>query len=341
MVHIPWNELPPDKLQEKRRGHRNRRKLRELGRPSLVDAAPTMAYVRRLHDDGGMTFREIAEAATALDGTGHMAQSTPSDLYRGHRSNGKVLEKIPRRTQDRIMAVQPPVYPAVDSQALVPAVGSRRRLQALVAAGWGFRTLSDMLGHGDHNWVWRLATGYSCPSSRHKHERITSSAREVVEVLYEKLAGQDPAENGITAQAIGRAKKAAERRSWAPVTCWDDDTIDKPDTFPEWTGECGTVGGYYLHLKYDLLVHNYGGVSDGHQSRKVLCQPCVTARGADEAPVQYSKFDWSLIGDLLKKGLTHREIADQVGCSKQTAQRVANKMKAEGWKPPRDRRKAI
>ena len=46
---------------------------------------------------------------------------------------------------------------------------------------------------------------------------------------------------------------------------WDDDTIDDPAAFPDWTGKCGTPDGYDAHYKMKILPS---------------CQPCRDARAA-------------------------------------------------------------
>ena len=44
----------------------------------------------------------------------------------------------------------------------------------------------------------------------------------------------------------------ARRNGWAPPGAWDDDQIDDPQAHPEWTGECGTDRGYWVHRRQQL-----------------------------------------------------------------------------------------
>ncbi len=297
-----WKDLSPERREISRRRHRRNRKLARLGRPATVPPDAAARHVRILHDQAGMSFKEIADAAPANPETGkRMAQSTVTDLYRGFRTvkgNRRDIMTIPRTTQDRILAVKVPVI-SQPGGAMVDSTGTKRRLQGLCAAGYGFLAMAEMTGHG-HNYLWRIAADYRAPGGRSTYDWVSARIRQEFADFYEKYAERDPMEVGLSLHQVGRAKGAAARNGWAPPSCWDDDTIDNPTAFPEWTGACGTLHGRVVHEREGIPV----------------CQPCRDATVAGNFIVEYDRFDgerfWSLIQS---HELTYRELGERVGVS--------------------------
>jgi len=80
--------------------------------------------------------------------------------------------------------------------------------------------------------------------------------------LYDELWQADPADHGASPGGITRARRYAAERRWAPPQAWDDDTIDNPDAFPDWTGQCGTPQGVGAHRRAGIPA----------------CDPCRRAR---------------------------------------------------------------
>jgi hypothetical protein len=108
---------------------------------------------------------------------------------------------------------------------LVDATGTRRRLQALVVAGWSERALADA--------AWLPPTRLRLIASGARPEVTAATARRVVR-LYNELWDQAPAQRTrgerISA-AMARAFAAAH--GWAPAMAWDDETIDDPRARPQ------------------------------------------------------------------------------------------------------------
>jgi hypothetical protein len=91
------------------------------------------------------------------------------------------------------------------------------------------------------------------------------STQRATRDLYDQLWKLNPLEHGVALHSHNRARNLAHAYRWAPVGAWDDDTIDSPDAFPDWTGACGTPRGYRAHSTH----------------RIPLCDPCREAGSAE------------------------------------------------------------
>ena len=129
--------------------------------------------------------------------------------------------RIRPETAAAVLAV--PLAPAsLAPGALVPAAGTRRRLQALVATGWAQSRLAGRLGMS--------ASNFGAAMGR---ERVTAATARAVERLYDELWDKPPAEAGQHSRiSASRARNYARARGWAPPAAWDDDEMDDPDAKP-------------------------------------------------------------------------------------------------------------
>ncbi|MFE0104535.1 hypothetical protein [Streptomyces sp. NPDC059009] len=122
--------------------------------------------------------------------------------------------------------------------ATVDAVGTHRRLQALVFAGWPQSRLATLLGMSD--------AGFSAMLRR---EHVLVRTERAVRDVYNELWCTDPLSRGVSQYAASRARHHARGLGWAPVGAWDDDTIDDPNSLPDSTGMCGTPQGFAAHSR--------------------------------------------------------------------------------------------
>lgn len=241
---VSWHDLPLEQRERLRAINRKRRKMRELGIPAMVPKDVAVERIKLLHDQYAMTFKQIAEAVP--ESMDPLSPSTVSDLYRGRRSSGPIGE-IPRRTQDRVLAVPIPALP-LTSGANVDPTGTRRRLQALCCVGFGSRFVAEYLGHADWNFIWRITRGEK--TSGHNCKAVFASTRDTIAELYEKLKDADPLDfPGSYPIGVGKTRAQARRNGYAPPHCWDEDTIDDPAAIPEWTGACGQAEGPAIHRR--------------------------------------------------------------------------------------------
>lgn len=188
-----------------------------------------------------------------------VCQSNICQMLRGRRGEARGYEAVKGvhlDTEAAILAVRPENNPPARGGGHVDPVGTRRRLQALAAAGFPLKYLSEQMGWGtDPQPVHRVITGKAA-----KKYVFHSTYRKACE-LYDKLSCADPYDMGFESYAIKRAQGASRRNGYALPSCWDADTIDDPGSIAEWTGACGTPYGYEIHCREDIPV----------------CPPCQTA----------------------------------------------------------------
>lgn len=273
--------------QERARQMRMRaRKLRALGKPLKVlphEFEQVKALVRRAHE-AGMTARQIGEQV-GLDRT------SPQQIV-----NGKV-KTVRRSTYDKLMTlrIEEPAGGGKTRHhgSLTDPTGMQRRLRALRAVGFTSRAMAPLLDM-EPTYI-RFLTNTDI-----KYTYWATAT--LVAKVYEKLQDADPADYGIGVEHIIKARRTGEKRQWAPPWCWDDDTIDDPDAFPEWTGVCGTEEG--------AAVHEREGIP--------LCEPCRSAAPArqlsENVPVE--DFDRIVFRATYKEqGYTARSLAEAIGSS--------------------------
>lgn len=196
----------------------NRRiKLQAYGRfdSGLVDAVPVRYHLHMLRDSG-LGYARIA----ALAGVG---QTAVRNLLYGRSASGprnrEWLKRVKRETAERIMAVWPAPELLADAR-LVPARGTHRRIQALVAHGWSMSKLAEKMG-------WQVQN----VSAMLNRDQVEARTMRTVAALFDELWNTaPPSETRADKGAITRAQGIARARGWAPALAWDDiDTDAEPE----------------------------------------------------------------------------------------------------------------
>lgn len=213
-----------------------------------VDAEPARQHVRDLMQFG-IGWKRIA----ALSGvpTGVM-----SKLLYGHPQRNMAPSKQIRPKNAAALLTVEPTLDNLGTAVPIDSTGTHRRLQALLAAGWPKAQLAKRLD--------MLPTNFGDVLTR---EQVTVGTARKARSVYDQLWRADPREHGVDNQAYSRARNQATANNWAPVGAWDDDTIDDPAAFPDWTGRCGTPEGYADHYRIGIPT----------------CPPCKEARAARRA----------------------------------------------------------
>lgn len=243
-----------------------RERKRDLadGKPRTVLALPAVEKVERLCSEGAGP-QDIATWAS-------VSYRTISGIIREARrlkegEPGKPL-KIYRSTRERIMAIPDHLPETLVRRGpaahlgpadAVPAFPTRRRLQALRAEGFSAVFIARSSGFVHHSHVCQLTYG----GGRNTTDLISAQTEKKLIRVYREFAGRDPL-LFIPSNFVSQSRNTGRRKGWAPSHCWDDDTIRDPDAIPQWTGKCGTVGGYHSHKRYHIPV----------------CPPCAAAWAA-------------------------------------------------------------
>ncbi|MFD5564502.1 hypothetical protein [Kitasatospora griseola] len=147
-------------------------------------------------------------------------------VYRIARRHGPITRAVERR----ILEVPMPADAGIaNCTATVAAVGTVRRLQALVVNGYPPAVIALRLGMPRQ----RL---HDLLHGRHQRAAVHTAAR--VSHLYLEWWDQ-PAEQRVTSAAAERARTIATAHGWMPAAAWDD--IDDPAVEPDLGGNVSRV----------------------------------------------------------------------------------------------------
>jgi plasmid maintenance system antidote protein VapI len=179
----------------------------------FVDAEPVRLHLRNLQACS-MGLRAVAAAA-------HVDRKRLQAVLNGRPERGTPPQN---HIRPELAAAVLQVEATLDTMApstVINAAGTRRRLQALVFAGWPQAHLASALGMSPGNF-----------STLVKTDRVIVRTARAVRDLYDRFWRADPLRAGVPSGSVTRAKNLATAHRWAPVGAWDDDTIDDPAALP-------------------------------------------------------------------------------------------------------------
>lgn len=190
-----------------------------------VDAAPVRAHVNMLIVAGLGTRRIEELSGVSRTSIRQMLNGRPE---RGTGPSKKVLAS----TAERIQAIPIPKERhelAADNQPIL-AVGTTRRLQALVAIGYTQSYLAGRMGMDPTNATELLYGKRHCVSARRAR---------VVADLYNELSTMPPTDPKANRPVRGapqgwaqRSRDRARQLGWADPFAWEDEDLDDPDARP-------------------------------------------------------------------------------------------------------------
>lgn len=197
----------PDCKKAKRRYNRTR--YRQVGYGTwqpFVDAEPVRQHLRKL-GAAGLGWMRAADLAG-------LKRCTVSAVLYG-RAGCPPTVKIRPHTAEKILAVRA-TPDLLANGTPVPAIGTVRRLRALIALGYPVQHLAEHLPIG-YEQAQRIAA--------RGPDTVTNEVARATTVLYDRLSLTVPPDTWVHR----RTQRTAQRRMWAPPLAWDDATIDDPD----------------------------------------------------------------------------------------------------------------
>lgn len=201
----------------------------------FVPAEPVRQHVRAL-GEFGIGWMRAARLASVPRGS-------VSKLLYGDPQRGLAPSKRVRPdTALKLLTVEPTLE-NLGARMRIDGTGTRRRLQALVAAGWSQSELARRLGTDPANFTKTITS-----------DLVAAGTARAVIALYDQLWRADPVEHGVPQRWADTARRLAVAKQWAPIGAWDDDQLDNPDAFPDWTGWCGTPKGRSIHYRIKVPV---------------------------------------------------------------------------------------
>lgn len=215
----------PECVAAMRKARTRRRRLERQGIYQNVPVEPTRRHIEKLVL-AGMSVVEMS----ALSG---IAFTTISLARRG------ASDMVLRTTADAVLGIAVPTQQAVNGLTLWPAVGTMRRLQALAVRGFTLPAIAEELGCSRRR-VFMIRSGGRAGVRVETHLAVLA--------LYDRWWNADPTEFGVSRGQAAACISNALGHGWASSGHWDEEAIDDPSGFPDWTGACGTAKGYRLHL---------------------------------------------------------------------------------------------
>lgn len=176
---------------------------------NLVDAAPVRQHIQHLIAQGYTVHRIAAIAGMPA----HSIRDFIGNGTRGrrYRTNPATLNKILAITPDSTA----PTY--------IDPTGTRRRLQALVAAGWPLSLVDRRLGYKAGH-LRKILT----------EQRVHVRTSKLVADVYETYQGRKPRRSGVAKHLVRQARARAAANRWPDPAYWADrmDVIDDPHFEP-------------------------------------------------------------------------------------------------------------
>ena len=194
----------------------NRRRQEAYGRwAPYVDADTARRHVQGLVAQG-MGLKRISVVSG-------VPQSALSKLLYGQRRAGGTRApstRIRPQTETKLLGTQVDLA----AGARVPAVGTVRRLQALVVVGYSINNLARRVGREPR----------SVGALIHGQVETTRATADAVRALYDELSMKPPTTADDHSRiSVSRARNYAKAHGWPSPLAWDDDALDHPAALPQ------------------------------------------------------------------------------------------------------------
>jgi hypothetical protein len=261
----------------------NSARLRSKGEPILVPLAPVYKKLRQLEP--------YAPLVRVAKDCGIPEDTMRRWMYKGARDR---KAKCYRYYAQRIMAYELPETATTSTQRIL---GAQRMYLGVAVRGWPMRYICELISldyDGFRNIV--------CDGPRVKRGFSPEAYAELRRVV-EKLETQDPADV-LTGKGPAVLRGKARAQGWADIGAWDLDTVHLESSRPDFTGHCGTLSGFIIHLR------------EGQDP----CERCAEQQSGERA----SALDPYKLKALVEEGAsTHGEMAEVLGVSRDLVSKYA------------------
>ena len=203
-----YNCRLPECVERKNAWARNRdRQMRAGTWKPFTDAAPVREHLQKLVE-AGVTIDAIAITVGA-------DRAAITDFTHRRRPSRAIRYGTNPQLAARILAVTPESICA----GRVDATGAKRRIQALVAAGWPLLHIGRQIGMGEQR-----------PEQILRVQRIYAATRKQVADGYEQLVNVRPERRGVPKDKARLSRERAAAGRWPNPAYWADrmDVIDDP-----------------------------------------------------------------------------------------------------------------
>lgn len=191
--------------------NRQLRFLRQTGRST-----------RRTPDKAAQHLLQLRSRGLSDKKIQQLTKSCPDVMYRILRREGSITYTVERRILS--VPIPEPTSQLSESRVYIPGLGTRRRLQALVAAGWPPAELARRLGKEREN-LGQIIKQKDCA-------QVAMYIADQVDRLYAELHNRNPEAHGVTPFYARRARQMAADRGWYAPGWWDGDEFENPDYQP-------------------------------------------------------------------------------------------------------------
>lgn len=183
-----------------RRYQKQRKTDTILNRPRRVDAAPVRQHLERLY------------AAGMTDGT--VADKAGVSITAVRWARVGLNDSLLAVTAEAILGV----HLAPGPTGLIPAVGARRRIQALAYIGWPMQNIADTAQNLGHDLT-AAAVRYTAQG---RGDYVRTATHNAISAAYDELSMRLPARDRSSSMVRSKARKAG----YAGPLAWDDIDTD-------------------------------------------------------------------------------------------------------------------
>jgi len=200
---------------ERKRAYQQAWRHNRATNPSFADAEPVRQHLTLLAEAGIGPHRVAALTGLAVESVAGFTRPYGSGDGRRYGRKHKVRPEVAAK----ILALDPDSI----TPGITDATGTRRRLQALNAAGWPTAVLAA-----------RLPKGRSTIHTIHRQTHLQASTATAIAALYDELKNQRPERHGVHPTSAHKSRLRAQRNNWPGPAYWADrmDVIDDPHFEP-------------------------------------------------------------------------------------------------------------